>query len=239
MEINEVKNRIKKLLALHEDHGNDNESYVALMKAQELMAKYKLDKSDITEEEKKQCIRRKTTIHYGTRSSDHYMNELANIIADNFCCVNYVSTPRGTKTHYVCFMGMEDDVMIAEEAFHTANSAIIRGYNRVYKELCRDYHMDYIPAKYFNPAKQGYVEGYLAGLSEALESQKDKNQEWGLVLVAPKEAKDFVDNLKKVGYSRVTLVDNTYYDEGYNDGINFQLNKKLTDTKIDGVLEGN
>ena len=107
------------------------------------------------------------------------------------------------------------------------------------KNVVSGNYLDYIPAKYFNPAKQGYVEGYLAGLSAALESQKDKHQEWGLVLVAPQEAKDFVDNLKKVGYSRVTLVDNTYYDEGYNDGINFQLNNKLNTSEINGVLEGN
>lgn len=232
MEINEVKNKIKKLLALHEDGANDNESYVALLKAQELMAKYKLEKSDISEEEKKQCIQCRTTLSYGTRSSDHYLNDLAAIIAENFCCINYVSTPRGTKTHYICFMGMEDDVSIAEEVIHAANSAIIRGYNRVYKELCKEYQIDYVPARYFNPVKTGYIDGYLDGLKAKLESQKAQHQEWGLVLVVPQEAKDFLGGLDKVSFGGDSyLTDRTYYDEGYEDGNNFQLNKKLGEVK--------
>lgn len=238
MELNEVKAKIKKLLTLSEDGANDHESYVALMKAQELMAKYKLNKSDISDEEKKQCIHRKTTAHYSTRSSDYYLNELAIIIAENFCCVNYVSTPHKSRTHYVCFMGMEEDVDIAEEVFHAANAAIIRGYNRVYKDLCREYDITYVPAEYFNPAKTGYIEGYLAGLKIALDSQKEQHQEWGLVLVAPQEAQNFINGLESRNFRHTILVDNTYYEEGYNDGINFHLNKKLDNSKFDKIEEG-
>lgn len=239
MDIIEVKNKIKKLLALSEDNPSDAEGYAAFQKAQELMAKYKLDKSDISEEEQKKCIRRTTTLHYGTRSSDHYLNELANIIANNFCCINYITTKRGYKTHYINFMGMEEDVDIAEEVIHTANAAIIRGYNKVYHDLCRQYHMDYMPAKYFNPAKTGYIDGYLDGLKDAFESQREKNQEWGLVLVAPQEAQDFLGGLNKKNFSRQVFVDRSYYNDGYNDGNNFHLNKKLNNSKTDGVLEGN
>lgn len=238
MDINEVKNKIKKLLTLHEDGGaSDHESYVALQKAQELMARYKIEMGDIKEEEKN-CIQKKTTMSYGSRSSDHYMNELANVIAENFCCVSYMSTPRGTRTHCICFMGMEDDVSIAEEVLYSANSAIVRGYNRVYKELCSEYDMDYIPAKYFNPAKEGYVNGYIDGLKYALESQKEQHQEWGLVLVVPQEAKSFLDGLKVKNFGQVvTFVDNTYYNEGYSDGSNFHLNKKLDTNKVRGELK--
>lgn len=238
MNIDNIKSKIKKLLALSEDNPSDAESYVALQKAQELMALYKLEQKDISEEYRNQeCVKVKTTLSYGTRSSDHYLDDLAGIIANNFCCVNYISTPRGSRTHYVCFMGMKDDVDIAQEVIHTANMQIIRGYNRVYNEVCKEHNITYLPAKYFNPLKTGYIEGYLAGLKHALESQKEKHQEWGLVLVTPKEAQDYMSNLKSVDFGGTIYVDNTYYDKGYTDGSNFNLNKKIDNKGQERITE--
>lgn len=238
MNIEQIKDKIKKLLALSEDNPSDAEGFSAMQKAQELMAKYKLEMADVSDKEDvpRKCIKENTHVSYGTRSSDHYLNELAGIIADNFCCINYISTPRGSRTHNICFMGYEEDVAIAIEVLHTANRAIIKGYNRVYKSLQEDYGMDYVPAYYFNPAKVGYIDGYLEGLKKALEDQKEQNQEWGLVLVTPKEAQDFLDGLTHATFGGVTKVDKSYYQEGYNDGTNFQLNKKL-DNRSNNMID--
>lgn len=226
-DINNIKDKIKKLLALSADNPSDAESHAAFAKAQELMAQYKLEKSDLTEEEKKNCIKKKTILTYGIRSSDHYRNELAEIIANNFCCVNYISTIRGTRTHTICFMGMEDDVDIAIEVLYAADEAIIRGYNRVWKKACEEYDVDYLPAKYFNPLKTGYIEGYLAGFKNVMQTQKDEHQEWGLVMVVPQEAQNFINNIEHTDFSTPIYVDNTYFEDGYNDGKNFHLNKKV------------
>lgn len=231
-------NKIKKLLALSADNPSDEESHAALQKAQELMAIHKLSEQDISPDEiKKKCIKKKTNFSYGTRSSDHYVDDLAGIIADNFCCVNYISTPRYSKTHYVCFMGMEEDVAICEEAMNIANYAIIKGYNRVYNDIARETGLDYVPARIFNPAKKGYVKGYLAGLKRALESQREKHQEWGLVLVVPQEAQDYIGSLDSVSFNMSdNKVDTYYYDEGYNDGSNFNMYKKVEGEDIPNNL---
>lgn len=231
MDIEAVKDKIKKLLALSQDNPSDAEGYAAFQKAQELMVRYKLEKSDVTEEEKAECVQRKTTLKYGTRSSDHYLNDLAAIIAKHFCCINYLSTIRGTQSHHICFMGMEDDVDIAEEILHAANTHIIRGYNKVYYDTCKVYGMDYLHAKYFNPLKTGYIDGYLDGFKSAMDAQRAQNEEWGLVLVVPQEAQQFKMNLNKVSYGGDNLVDNSYYDQGYEDGSSFQRHKKLGETK--------
>lgn len=233
MELENIKDKIRKLLALHKDNTSDAESYAALQKAQELMVRYKIEQSDISEEQKDQkCIQKKTTLSYGTKSSDHYLEDLASIIADNFCCVNYTTTRRGSRTHYITFMGMEDDVEVACEVLYVANRYIVQGYNKVYKDMQKEYELDYIPTKYFNPAKKGYIKGYLAGLKEALESQKEKHQEWGLVLVVPQEAQDFIGGLEGHNFcaGAFNRVDTTYYDKGYEDGTNFHLNDKIEGT---------
>ena len=60
-----------------------------------------------------------------------------------------------------------------------------------------------------------------------------RNSSGGLVLVAPQEAQDFLFDLNKADFSLggSSYIDNSYYEEGYNDGVNFQLNKKLEDQK--------
>lgn len=235
MDIEAIKKKITKLLALSRESTFEEESHTALQKAQELMMKYKLEQADIADEDKKEvkCIQKKTTLSYGTRSSDHYLDDLAEIIADNFCCINYISTPRGSRTHYICFMGAEDDVEIACEALYAADRFIRKGYDRVYKDICKQYSVGYVPTKYFNPRKRGYVKGYLAGLKEALESQKEQHQEWGLVLVVPKEAQDFKDTLTAFDFSTYDSfrTNDSYYDAGYTDGKDFHLDKKIESAK--------
>lgn len=236
MDINSIKEKIRKLLNLSGDNPSDAESFSALQKAQELMAMYKIERGDISDEEQKKCVKKKTMLSYGTRSSDHYIADLAEIIADNFCCIYYMSTVRGSRTHTICFMGMEDDVEIATEVLYVANRYIVQGYNRVYKDLSREYGADYVPAKYFNPAKTGYIKGYLKGLKLALESQKEKNQEWGLVLVVPQEAKNFFDSLNHVSYNPTCHTDHTYFNQGFNDGTQFHLDDKIGNRESSGNL---
>lgn len=124
-------------------------------------------------------------------------------------------------------MGLQKDVDTIIEAMTIANDAIIKGYNKVWKMMCKKYNIDHIPAKYFNPAKVGYIKGYLEGLKEVLDAQKEQIQEWGLVLVAPKEAKDFLDGLATSSPVKSIRVSDAYYDEGYNDGKRFNMNKKI------------
>ena len=224
-----IKNKIKKLLALAGNNPSDEESFSALQKAQQLMAEYKISGGEIVDKEEQKCVQVKTNFSYGTRSSDHYLSELANIIADNFCCITYISRVRGTRTNYICFMGLEEDVNVAITVMTSANMQIIRGYNRVYRDICKLNEIDYLPAKYFNPAKEGYIEGYLEGLKSALESQKEQ-QEWGLVLVAPEEAKNFLDSLDTTS-GRTRQVNRSYYDEGYKDGSSFNMNKQIDEKK--------
>lgn len=230
MELQSIKDKIKKLLTLSEGSNFDEESQTALLKAQELMVKYKLEQKDIEDDQKEsKVVQKKTVLCYSTRSSDHYMNDLASVISENFCCVNYVSTTKGTSTHYICFMGDEDDVEIATESLYVANQAIVKGYNKIYKEVCKENNISYLPAKYFNPLKVGYTEGYIKGLKEALQAQKEANAEWGLVLVVPQEAKDFMSDLEGVDFRTMNAIrqSNRYYDQGYDDGKEFKLRDKI------------
>lgn len=238
MDRESMKDKIKKLLALSADNPSEAESYSALQKAQALMAQYKIEEGELTEE-KRECVTCKTAFSYGSNSSDAYLNELAGIIADNFCCVNYLSRTHGTKRYNIVFMGLDEDVDVCIEAMTIANTTILRGIDRVWKDMCKEYDLKYIPARHFNPAKVGYIEGYMKGLKEVFESQKEKNQEWGLVLVAPQEAQDFMSTLKvrdTASDKSLTYAIN-YYNEGYEDGKRFNMNKKIDENNKE-MIEG-
>ena len=228
MDKERIKEKIKKLMTLAEDGSNDSESYSALEKAQKLMAEYKIEADEIKDpDEKKECVVLKTRFSFSTRSSDTYLSHLADIIADNFCCVTFFRRIGHQQKRSVCFMGYEEDVLIAEKVMSVANACIYKGYNRVYKDMCKKYDVSSIPARYFNPAKEGYIKGYLKGLKEVFDRQKEKNQEWGLVLVAPQEATDYIGGLTAVDISARRVISTTYNEIGYNDGKSFVVNEQI------------
>lgn len=233
-----IINKIRKLLDLSKSSDYENESYVAFQKAQELMVKYKLSETDISPEEvqKQVCVQVRTPFSYSTRSSDHYIDILAKIIAENFCCIEYIGTMPGSQTHYVYFMGMQEDVSICIEAMNIADRVIKKGYNKVYKKLSESYGASYVPAKVFNPYKIGYVKGYLAGLQSAFDKQKQEHPEYAIVLVAPQEAQDYIGGLETVAYSNPHGTNPYFYNDGYKDGASFQLNKKIDMNNVEGHL---
>lgn len=223
---NKIVEKIRKLLALS-GSDNDHESQAALAMAQKLMMEYKISEKDISDSEPKKCVQKKTSHYFTNGAANVYVESLASIIADNFCCINYFSTHKGKRKKYICFMGLEEDVALCEEAMNVAMAAIYAGYNRVWKSMQNEWGIDYIPTSIWNPAKRGYIEGYLAGLKEVFREQRAAHQEWGLVLVVPPEAEKFADSLNKFSIHDSVRSNYVYYSDGYADGKNFNMNKKI------------
>lgn len=226
MDREKAMDKIKKLLALS-GSDNDNESHVALAMAQKLMMEFKIQEKELAEGEDKKCVTKKTSFYFTRGNVNTYVSDLADIISENFCCINFFSYRRGTRKNFISFMGLEDDVALCEEAMVTAMNAISAGYNRVWKELQKRYDVSYIPTSVWNPAKTGYIRGYLSGLSAVFEEQRSAHQEWGLVLVVPPEAEEYKANLEGITLNRPNAISYNYYNEGYEDGKKFNMNKKL------------
>lgn len=62
-DIGDVKQKIKKLLALAE-RGNEHEAKVAMAKAQMIMAQYKLQMSDIAGQEQSKIIQKQIDLYF-------------------------------------------------------------------------------------------------------------------------------------------------------------------------------
>ena len=113
---------IRSLLAKAESTHSEHEAHAAILKAQELMAKYGI--SSLSAEEGHQYASQGCA-HSGDRA---FRRQLANVIAPNFRVKFYLSNMQ------VTFFGREDDVKIAKEVFEYTYKFICRETRR----LCRE-----------------------------------------------------------------------------------------------------
>lgn len=211
------KEKIKKLLSLAQSD-NENESKAALLKAQELMIKNKISEKDLEDVKKQKVKTMNTGFIYSSRKNRYVLN-LSKVIAENYCCVNYASKEYGRQKRNLVIAGFEDDVEICMEVLtkavdtivHNAKKLVYRkGYTSKQKKIIMD----------------SYADGFVQGLKEMYDKQRKINQdEWGLVLVVPKEVNDILNGMKKGVLKNKNITDRNAYEKGSQDGNNFKVSK--------------
>lgn len=207
----DVKDKIKKLLSLAGNNPDIEEVKQALLKARELMAKYKLSEEDIKEDRGEVEFLTVEDVKWTTDSGYTWVTSLANTIATHYCCAAAWWTPYGTRTHILRLAGFKDDLAICEQvikfAFHfVASKKRWLGSSGVIS----------------------YGKGFSLGVKEALSSQDKEHQEWGLVVVVPKEAQDWKNSLKNKEIKvKATFFDQVAYNNGFVEGRRFNPANKL------------
>lgn len=144
---------VKKLLAMSEGKANSHEAQVAAMKAQELMKKYNIQVSQISDSEIENELGYTSITVPGGKS---WKYSLAGIVADNFRCKSFFI---GSKK--CCFYGTHEDSMVAVNVYDfllkTGNKC---ANNEVYRVKTQYGFTDGV--------YKSFVCGYLAGLSKYL-----------------------------------------------------------------------
>ena len=89
---NKIIDKIEKLIALSSSD-NENEAKAAMLKAQELMAKYEIEMSQINPDKAKE----RPIVSYTSPSfRDDWVVDLGSLIAGNFRCRAVISSRRGS-----------------------------------------------------------------------------------------------------------------------------------------------
>lgn len=218
---NNINEKIKKLLRLA-GSDNEHEARLAMARARKLMAQYKLDIKDFDESEK-EIVELQTTL-YWTPYKNSYRNILINKIAEKYCCVCYSTRMGNSSKRYVTLRGYEEDVKILNDVLKFADSCIESWFKKAKKGKYSDYDNADL-----NALKNAYGIGFANGLSDLLDEQMNcaEEQEWGLVMVVPQEAKDYKDSLFSSNFKTNIAIDANVKTKGYIDGKNAQLNKAL------------
>ncbi|CAH2213257.1 DUF2786 domain-containing protein [Tepidibacter aestuarii] len=219
---NKIISKIKKLFALSES-SNENEAKVALIKAQELLAKHKLSIKEIKEyqDTKTNVIENKTNVSF---TKAKWKGRLAYVIAENFGCYSYFKTRRNNT---VAFMGKDEDVTVCTIVLEYAIDCI----NNTVKKLKYQYYKKYNTTK---GLENDYALGFIAGLENAFEKQKISNQQWNLVLVKDPAVIDRYNDMKfkgSVNTSTKFKGFNQVYEQGVEDGEKFSVTDKIAEVE--------
>ena len=218
------KEKIRNLLALAESP-NEHEAKAALLKARELMAKYKLTERDV-QDAKKQDVKRVMTDITCSKRRNPWITELSCVISENYCCKGFRSHMKGKQTHAIGFIGLEDDVEICVAVFKYAVNSIISEVTKIrteYRYICStDYAVN---------LGNSYGYGFIRGLIAAFQKQKEENEAgWGLVLVTLREVEEEAE--RTLGHAKfrpkaAETIHKSAYQQGYDDGKKFDLAKRI------------
>ena len=211
---NKIVDKIRKLLALSES-SNEHEAKLAMLKAQELLAKHKMTLKDVEDADKVEVKRHYTDV---TFTKAKWKGRLASIIADNFGCYVFYST---RNTHRIVFLGKEEDVLVCEIVLSYAIDCI----NSSVARLRREYYREQLSAK---GLESDYAMGFLDGLESSFDKQKSDNQEWGLVLVKDELV---VKSYEDMTFTRTVYTDEKFkgHDEAYTQGVKDGEKLSITD----------
>lgn len=209
----EILEKVKSLLALGTSSRNNSEeeAKAAMLKAQQLMAKYDISAEEVDEPEQEQ---------YSHEMCEHkwdyaYRIPLAQVLAKNFRCMVYV---RGKQ---VVFMGHTCDAKICKATFEFAYQFIQKTGTTIYNKR---YAMGYPTKGVFN----SYAHGFIVGLQESFDVQCQ-----ALAITTPKDVVDEFSTLTKDWSNKKTkniandATDALVWREGHKDGKAFGTRDKL------------
>ena len=182
----EIVSRIKKLLSVSTENGaTENEAIQAALMAQRLIAENDIKKDELHEDERDGIVE----VVSNVTSAKTFSTHLANIVAENFRCLNYVQQV-GPKRRTVVFYGYETDARAAQLTFEM----LFEVGNRKANEARRIQKM---LLGYPDGAYNSFAIGFLKGVSEELAIQTQ-----ALMLVTPQAVKEGFAELTK-GYETV------------------------------------
>lgn len=209
----EILEKIKGLLILGDASRNnsDEEAKAAMLKAQQLMAKYDISAEEVEGEQEEQ---------YSHEMCEHkwdyaYRIPLANVLGKNFRCTVYMY---GKK---VMFMGHPSDAKICKATFEFAYQYIQKKGNSIYNKR---YSMGYSTKGVFN----SYAHGFIVGLQDAFNVQCQ-----ALAIVTPQDVIDEFTNISKDWATKKRkniaedATDAQVWCEGRRDGKKFMDKDKL------------
>lgn len=226
----DYKEKIRKLLALAESPV-EAEARAALLKARQLMAEHKLTERECREAEK-QAVKDVLTDITCSKRREPWIIPLSATIGESYCCKGYRKRFYGQQTQHVGFIGLEDDVEICIAVFKYAVDCIRAGVKNIKREYA-GYASYY--SKFIKQECDSYGYGFVMGVGAAFEQQEKENrEEWGLVLVMPKEVTEAAQRLGKEAFksrAEESISAGAYYN-GYSAGKEFNPARRLSEGAV-------
>lgn len=217
-----IIDRIQKLLSLAGNNPNSNEAEAALLKAQKLMAQYKIDEQRVKDASTKVETLDITSMMSSEPVRSPWKRYLASIIADNFRCLSYLNN-QGQGRIYFMFFGEREDVEVAYAIYE---------YTVVWlnKRACNYATNLRNTQGIVKGVKQDFIIGFLNGLRDKFNSEKVNDTELALALTVDTQVttkyNDMAQNFVKMNLSNSINVHGLEdaRNDGYEEGRRFSTN---------------
>ncbi|MFT8878873.1 MAG: DUF2786 domain-containing protein [Oenococcus sp.] len=226
------ENIIRKIKGLlNKSEGNDDEAQSALVLAQRLMLKYKIDEEQVQGADliANSIDEEKVTVY---KSLHYWEDQLASVIANNFRVKMYYQNKGSYKS--IRYYGFDKDRVLAKEVFIIAYEALL-AHSKKY--LNRWYEKNFYverTRKTSNYLLESYRVGFVEGLSEAFDKQVSALKgKYEVMVLIPKEVKDsykqMSDSWGTKPYSKKPIYKDYQEDalaSGVQDGSNMDFTRK-------------
>jgi hypothetical protein len=195
--------KIQKLLNTAKNSAaTENEAMIAALRAQELMAKYNVNLTDVESIDESEEI---IEAEYYTGTGNKWKYRLADTVAQNFCCKSF-----WYGRHTAVFYGYKKNADIARDVFKFLINIGNKFATRYYMQR-RNAGLSTVGVK------NTYLAGFANGVKAVLEKQCT-----ALMLVVPKPVNDAysvrTSNSKTVNTGMRVANDEDAYNNGYNRG---------------------
>lgn len=212
-----IISKIKKLLAMTEANGcSSEEAAVAIAHAQLLMAKYDVELTELSEEEK---VIIEDKFSMGTKSVSSYQRLLACSLAPHFA-VRVIICTRGDRSQIMNIVGDKIRAAIFKETYLFAYKAFQQQWQAYYKTLSKSEITD------IGDIRGSYLKGFVDGITNELQRSENEN---AIVLKENPEIKDYISEHFPCLINERLLIKGLRhgqaFDQGYEDGSFAQRNK--------------
>lgn len=234
MSINDkILDKIRNLLSLAEDGGNDEESQTALLMAQKLMLKHKISQDELNEGGRQEIVIKSLSVY---KRLYWWEKILVKIIAENFRVMFYVQSNRlphqKSVQRKLVLMGYPEDVELAYEVFYLAAESM-KHYAGVHiKDNAGETNED--QAQMRKSYYQGFMDGLKHKFAKQREEMADDNEKYALIIQVPQDVVDKfnmeINGSLPFKHPSLNRESHAYYD-GYDRGSTLSLTNKFIDNK--------
>lgn len=252
--LNELKEKIQRLLALSSNNPNQNEAEVAAQKAQELLQKYNIDLAEVlihkgVKAEDIEILEARAS--YSDYTKTRWKEYLATVIGKG-----YMTEVLGDNTN-VWFIGRAADTEISAYVFTHLQHRLAELVKIEYKKFARQFKEDHdgstlrawhgiqyqaVRLRWIN----SWLDGAVAGIRQKLYEQS-RQYEASTTTALALRPKDAIDQYLSSKYPKMTSGrnrrsdirnDHNAFQSGYSTGKELQINQGLPGSKPASQLKG-
>lgn len=180
-ELDKITRKIQDLMKLAQDNPNDEEGQTALLLAQKLLLKYNLSLEDIRSNTRQSAPEISEMGAKSLTRMPWWQVKLHTVLAKNFRCRSI--RQRSKKKTTLIFFGYEADAKMALKVYEATLMYLEYRLERIRKE------------KLGVAYKNSYLRGFIWGINERFEKQKEELQKFELMLQVPVEVEQAFEEI--------------------------------------------